>query len=117
MQSGTTGINSIRIYNPYKQGYDQDPTGAFVRAWVPELSDVPTDFVHTPHEMPSLVAGMCGLQLGRDYPRPIVDHTAAYRQAKDRMFVARQTLTAQRAARRVYERHGSRKEPLNRRRL
>ena len=116
MQSGTTGINSIRIYNPYKQGLDQDPTGAFVRAWVPELANVSTDFVHAPHEMPSLVAGMCGVQLGRDYPWPIVDHASAYRTAKELMFAARQTLVAQTEARRVYDRHGSRKEPLDRRR-
>ncbi|MGB3554891.1 MAG: FAD-binding domain-containing protein, partial [Jannaschia sp.] len=38
MQSGTTGINQLRIYNPVKQGHDQDPTGAFTREWVPELA-------------------------------------------------------------------------------
>ena len=37
MQSGTTGINTVRIYNPVKQGYDQDPTGVFTRKWLPEL--------------------------------------------------------------------------------
>jgi len=116
MQSGTTGINSIRIYNPYKQGLEQDPSGAFVRAWVPELANVPTDYVHAPHEMPTMISGMSGLQLGRDYPWPIVDHTAAYGEAKARMFAARQTILAQQQARRVYDRHGSRKEPLDRRR-
>ncbi|MEM6852227.1 MAG: FAD-binding domain-containing protein, partial [Pseudomonadota bacterium] len=41
MQSGTTGINTIRIYNPVKQGKDQDPAGAFTRRWLPELGEVP----------------------------------------------------------------------------
>jgi len=116
MQSGTTGINSIRIYNPYKQGLEHDPTGAFVRTWVPELANVPTDYLHAPHEMPTMLAEMAGLQLGREYPWPIVDHAIAYGEAKARMFAARETLVAQQEARRVYERHGSRKEPLNRRR-
>ena len=31
MQSGTSGINKIRIYNPVKQGLDQDPDGVFTR--------------------------------------------------------------------------------------
>ena len=48
MQSGTTGINTIRIYNPVKQGYDQDPQGAFVRAWVPELAAAPDALGHEP---------------------------------------------------------------------
>jgi hypothetical protein len=42
MQSGTTGINTMRVYNPVKQGHDQDPEGVFVRRWVPEVADVPT---------------------------------------------------------------------------
>ena len=48
MQSGTTGINTVRIYNPVKQGHDQDPDGDFVRRWVPELRDVPDAFIHEP---------------------------------------------------------------------
>jgi deoxyribodipyrimidine photo-lyase len=48
MQSGTTGINTLRIYNPVKQSQDHDPEGAFIRRWVPELADVPTDWIHSP---------------------------------------------------------------------
>lgn len=116
MQSGTTGINSIRIYNPYKQALEHDPAGHFVRAWVPELRAVPTDFLHAPHDMPPLVASMAGVRIGRDYPLPIVEHTAAYREAKARIFAARETAAARADAARVYRQHGSRKDPLHRRR-
>ena len=34
MQSGTTGINTIRMYNVVKQSYDQDPNGIFIKRWV-----------------------------------------------------------------------------------
>ena len=42
MQSGTSGINTVRIYNPIKQGLDHDPEGRFIRQWLPELRDVPS---------------------------------------------------------------------------
>ncbi|MCU0707465.1 MAG: deoxyribodipyrimidine photo-lyase, partial [Pirellula sp.] len=41
MQSGVTGINTVRIYSPVKQAMDQDPDGTFVRTWLPELEHVP----------------------------------------------------------------------------
>ena len=48
MQSGTTGINTIRIYNPIKQSYDQDKDGVFIKRWVKELQDCPIDYIHEP---------------------------------------------------------------------
>jgi deoxyribodipyrimidine photo-lyase len=108
MQSGTTGINTVRIYNPYKQGRDQDPEGAFIRRWVPELAGVPTDDLHAPHEMPGLVAQMASVRVGRDYPHPIVDHASAYQRAKERLFAVRQTVRAREEAHVVQHRHGSR---------
>jgi deoxyribodipyrimidine photo-lyase len=115
MQSGTTGINSVRIYNPYKQGQEHDPDGRFIRHWVPELESVPMDYVHAPHEMPAMMTGMTGLRLGIDYPLPIVDHVTAYREARDRLHGVRRSRAARAEAEAVYVRHGSRKEPLHRR--
>ena len=74
MQSGTTGINTIRIYNPIKQGLDQDPDGSFIRRWCPELAAVPLRGLHTPWTMPPLEQEDARCLIGRDYPLPIVDH-------------------------------------------
>ena len=46
MQSGTTGINTVRMYNPIKQGIDQDPNATFIRKWVPELDHLSTAEIH-----------------------------------------------------------------------
>ncbi len=61
----------FRIFNPTLQGKKYDPTGAFVRHWLPELTAVPERYIHTPHEW----ATKQGQPL--DYPLPIVDHGAA----------------------------------------
>jgi deoxyribodipyrimidine photo-lyase len=77
MQSGTTGINTMRIYNPTKQATDQDPRGIFIRRWVPELATVPEEYIHAPWDAPPLALSMAGVTLGQDYPHPIVDHVRA----------------------------------------
>lgn len=113
MQSGTTGINTIRIYNPYKQGEEHDAAGAFVRRWVPELSALSDADLIRPENTPLMMQQMTGCLIGRDYPWPIVHHETAYGFARDRMHAIK--LAAQRSgsAQRVYDRHGSRRTPLN----
>jgi deoxyribodipyrimidine photo-lyase len=64
----------FRIFNPMSQGKRFDPEGVYVRRWVPELRDVPKRWVHEPWEAPPLVLRSAGVTLGREYPRPIVDH-------------------------------------------
>lgn len=113
MQSGTTGINTIRIYNPYKQAEEHDAGGAFVRRWVPELAALSNADLIRPERTPMMVQQMTGCVIGRDYPAPMVHHESAYAFARDRMHAVK--LAAQRSgsAQRVYNRHGSRKTPLN----
>ena len=84
MQSGTTGINTMRIYNPVKQSQDQDPKGIFIKRWVPELSKVFDNFIHEPWTMPLNMQQEKGCVLGEDYPEPIVDHVVALRAARAR---------------------------------
>lgn len=109
MQSGTTGMNSLRIYNPVKQGWDQDPTGAFTRAWVPELRAVPDRFLQEPW----LWDGADGL-LGRGYPHALVDVRLAAAEARSRVMAARRRPELRGEAARVRARHGSRKPPESR---
>lgn len=72
MQAGTTGVNSIRIYNPVKQGYDHDPEGYFIRRWVPELREIPPQFVHEPWKIRPMEWQMYGYEPGKAYPVPII---------------------------------------------
>ncbi len=106
MQSGVTGINTIRIYNPVKQGLDHDPTGAFTRRWLPELAAVPDSFLQEPWKWP----GAKGL-LGRRYPEPLVDLASAQRAARDALWALRRSPTHQAEVAEVIEKHASRADP------
>lgn len=109
MQSGVTGINIPRIYNPVKQGLDQDPDGAFVRRWVPELARVPASWIHCPWQLPEGQLARHGVVLGRDYPMPVRDHEQAAREAKARLTAwwrAREGMRDEACA--VLAKHGSR---------
>lgn len=107
MQSGVTGINSVRVYNPVKQGYDQDPSGEFVRTWVPELRALDAEWIQEPWQSPLLLDPS-------HYPSPIVDHVAASKEAQRKIYARRREPAVKDERKRVYERHGSRKRPPRR---
>ena len=111
MQSGTTGINALRIYSPIKQTRDNDPEGAFIHRWVPELRALPAAHLDKPWETPPLLQRQLGVVIGADYPAPLVEHASAYREAKQKMLAARRRLEARAASENVMRRHGSRKRP------
>jgi deoxyribodipyrimidine photo-lyase len=108
MQSGVTGINTIRIYNPIKQAQDQDPDGIFVRRWLPELARVPNEYIFAPWTMPQTLQEHVGCVVGRDYPQPIVDHLAAAKVARDTLWALRKNAAVRDVAKQVYQKHGSR---------
>lgn len=112
MQSGVTGINAIRIYNPVKQALDQDPEGTFIRTWVPELASLPAGAIAEPHRLPAMLQEMYGVVIGRDYPAPIVENASAMRLARERVWAVREAPGTREAAWRVYERLGNRAHPF-----
>ena len=101
MQSGETGINTLRIYSPVKQGRDHDPDGKFIRQWVPELTHLTGDVLHEPW----MHGGVAG------YPEPLVDPTTATKSARDAIWTIRRTDKAKSEAAHVLLRHGSRRRP------
>ena len=110
MQAGETGINTVRIYSPVKQGYDQDAGGSFIRRWVPELADVPDAYLHEPWR----IAAEDRATLCPDYPDRIVDHAVAAKYAKDQIYTLRRRPEARAEARKVVTKHGSRKRNADR---
>ena len=82
--SGADAAPYFRIFNPVLQGEKFDPKGSYVRTYVPELAKLPDRYVHRPWDAPSSVLAESGLELGKDYPKPIVDHA----QARDRAMAA-----------------------------
>ena len=106
MQSGTTGMNTIRIYNPVKQGFDQDPSGAFTRRWVPELAEVPDAHLQQPWKWEGAER-----LLGHAYPRPIIDPVAAARAAKEAVHARRRAHRGDAETARIVDKHASRKRP------
>jgi deoxyribodipyrimidine photo-lyase len=81
--SGADAAPYFRIFNPVTQGEKFDKAGNYVRRWVPELSKLPEKYLHKPWEAPAEVLEEAGVQLGEDYPQPIVDHRAARQAALD----------------------------------
>ncbi|WP_424952788.1 uracil-DNA glycosylase [Deinococcus sp.] len=104
MQSSTVGINAVRVYSPTRQARLQDPQGVFIRRWIPELADVPGDFLHTPW----VWTGAARL----DYPPPVVDEGKAAALARSRISAAREGADFGQESRRVYALHGSRRKAV-----
>jgi deoxyribodipyrimidine photo-lyase len=95
MQSGTTGINTLRIYNPIKQSMDQDPEGIFIKRWIPELSEVPLCYIHEPWKS----------NLELLYPKPIVDEKEARKFASERLYGLRKQAEHKEGAQAVLQKH------------
>lgn len=108
MQSGSTGINTLRIYNPIKQAQDHDPRAQFVRKWIPALRRVPDAWIFEPYLMPANLQLQYGCVLEKDYPFPLVNIQEAMRHAKQQIALARKRHGDQLETKQVLKKHGSR---------
>lgn len=81
--SGLDAAPYFRIFNPVTQGERFDEDGDYVRQWVPELSQMPAQWIHKPSEAPLDVLEAAGVAIGKTYPRPIVDLRTSRARALD----------------------------------
>ncbi|MGB0192877.1 MAG: FAD-binding domain-containing protein [Candidatus Micropelagos thuwalensis] len=114
MQSGVTGINTVRIYNPVKQSMDHDPSGAFIRRWVPELQEVGSDWIHEPWKMDAGQQQKVQVKIGDTYPAPLTEHASAVKLARAKMAEVFRREGFRQTSKVVYEKLGSRRRQSKR---
>jgi deoxyribodipyrimidine photo-lyase len=81
---GTDAQPYFRVFNPITQGERYDEDGEYIKRWVPELEDVPDEHIHEPWKMSKDEQQACGVEVGEDYPEPIVDHDTMRKKSVER---------------------------------
>lgn len=110
MQSGVTGVNTLRIYNPVKQAAEHDPESLFIKKWLPELASLPAPFARAPWSMTPLDAAFLHFRPGTDYPLPIVDVERAAAEARERLWKHRKDPQVRAENQRILRVHTKRRD-------
>ena len=105
MQSGTTGINTIRIYSPIKNSEEHDAEGVFIKQWLPELKEVPIELLHEPWKMNEMEQQFYNCIIGKDYPAPIVDIEETRKRATDIVWSFRKKDEVKQERKRILQKH------------
>ncbi|WP_428389569.1 cryptochrome/photolyase family protein [Mucisphaera sp.] len=78
---GADAAPYFRVFNPILQGEKYDPEGVYTRRWVPEVAELPDKWLFKPWEAPPLVLQQAGIELGKTYPKPLIEHKAGRERA------------------------------------
>ncbi|EHR73029.1 deoxyribodipyrimidine photolyase [Burkholderiales bacterium JOSHI_001] len=90
--AASTGCDAqpyFRIFNPVSQSEKFDPEGKFIKRYLPQLAKLSAKDVHAPWLAKPLELAAAGLELGRDYPQPVVDHDLARQRTLERFAAVR----------------------------